>query len=145
MPPTKSQLLVLLQFTCLAALAFTTHGSGRFWAVIFIWSGLALGGIAIFQMLQKSKLSVMPEPRQGATLVKTGIYKYLRHPMYSAVLLASLGMAMANPLWWRWLLWLVLIIVIVVKIKLEESYLLANHPDYAGYCSSTKRIVPLVW
>ena len=87
----------------------------------------------------------MPEPRQGAMLVKTGIYKYLRHPMYSAVLLASLGMAMANPLWWRWLLWLVLVIVIVVKIKLEESYLLANHPDYADYCSSTKRVVPLVW
>jgi len=85
-----------------------------------------------------------PTPKADAELVQTGIYRWLRHPLYSSVMLASLGWA---------LLWqsaaalaagLVLCVFFDAKARLEERLLLAKFPDYAAYRERTWRFVPWV-
>jgi protein-S-isoprenylcysteine O-methyltransferase Ste14 len=74
-----------------------------------------------------------------------GLYRWVRHPLYSAYLMAHVGYLASNPSWAN-----VLVIVIgtafqVVRIVQEEKLLL-QYPDYARYSDTTRwRLVPAVW
>lgn len=82
----------------------------------------------------------------GAPLVTTGAYGRVRHPLYQAVLIAALGMALALGSVLHLLLLLALAAVLGGKARREERQLLLQHPDYAGYRTSTAAIVPgLPW
>lgn len=80
---------------------------------------------------------VLPEQ----SLVTTGIYRYLRHPMYTgdALLLVGLELSLNS--------WLVLgvavpLLVICRQVVAEEALLSRSFPDYTAYCVRTKRFIP---
>jgi protein-S-isoprenylcysteine O-methyltransferase Ste14 len=83
--------------------------------------------------------------KQGHELVKTGPYRFVRHPIYTGLLLMALGTAVAaGPL----RSWLGLVMVGVgfwIKLKQEERLMLRHFPEqYPVYQKQVKALVPFV-
>jgi protein-S-isoprenylcysteine O-methyltransferase Ste14 len=78
-------------------------------------------------------------------LVTSGPYRWVRHPIYTGLLVAGVGTAVA--LSWQWLLAVALACVyLVYSATVEERYLTAEFPDaYPAYKHSTKMLVPFVF
>ena len=87
----------------------------------------------------------MPEPSANATLITNGPYKFIRHPMYTAVLLFCVGLLICNFSLLRTVLVTALIIVLIIKLTLEEKLLLQKFEAYQDYHKQTYRLIPLVF
>ena len=80
-------------------------------------------------------------------LVRTGLYKYIRHPSYSGSLLSFAGFCLSLDNWLS--LFIILIPVIATfinRINIEETLLLGQFgPEYEEYKRKTKRLIPLIY
>lgn len=85
---------------------------------------------------------VMPEPKPGARLIRSGPYRWIRHPMYTGVLLLTLGSVLCQFTGMQLLLWLGLVLVLYAKAIREEGLLMAKYSEYAAYCEHTGRFLP---
>ncbi len=102
---------------------------------VTIWSRWTLGGNWSSEVAFK----------QGHELVKTGPYRYVRHPIYTGLLLMCLGTAIAVGRIHSWLGLLFLCAGFWIKLKQEESLLLRHFPDeYPAYKKQVKALVPFV-
>jgi protein-S-isoprenylcysteine O-methyltransferase Ste14 len=108
-------------------------------AVLFL-IGLLLAAQAFWRLGES--LSPLPEPMPGAPLVTRGAYARCRHPLYQAILLCSLGVALALGSLLHLALLLGLAAVLGGKARREERALAATHPGYAAYRASTAAIIP---
>lgn len=92
-----------------------------------------------------ANLTPLPCPKDDAQLVQLGFYRFVRHPIYSGVLLVGLGWLLIYP----YALILVYVIVLTIffefKIKLEERWLLDKFPAYAEYCKKVKKLIPWIY
>ena len=138
-------LLVFLQFAALASLALTGWGGGlSAGAWLPLLAGGALG-IAALAVNRPGNFNVRPVPKPGATLVMSGPYRYIRHPMYAALLLAALAAVVNMPGGVTIGLWIVLAAVLGAKAVAEEGALAAADPAYRAYMSRTARFIPGVF
>ncbi|MFO8239261.1 MAG: methyltransferase [Prochlorococcaceae cyanobacterium] len=128
--------------------AWPAPGSwGYAWPLPLALSGALLLLVGVVLALQAfvrlgSSLTPLPEPMAGVPLVTTGAYARCRHPLYQAVLLCSLGMALALGSLLHLALLLALVAVLGGKARREERSLERRHPDYAAYRSHTPAIIP---
>lgn len=140
----RSKVLVLGQFGSIAVLLF-----GGVWQFSWWNWGLFTFGILVFAWavasLGANNFTVLPEPRDGNTLSHRGIYRYLRHPMYTAVLLCGVAVAFGSPSTLRWIALCVCLIVLVLKVGYEEQLLTKRHPSYPEQMAGVARLFPLVW
>jgi protein-S-isoprenylcysteine O-methyltransferase Ste14 len=143
-----SSLLVTLQFALAIALlpgAWPPAPSAALpLIVVLLLAAAAIGGAALHAN-RPGNFNIRPEPKATARLVTRGIYRWIRHPMYCAVLLAALGIALLDPRPWRFAVWLGLLAVLVVKALREERYLLQRFAPYAEYRARTWRLLPWLW
>jgi len=78
-------------------------------------------------------------------LVKTGPYRFTRHPIYSGLLLMCLGTAVVIGQLSPWLGFLLLCIGVWLKLKQEETVMLRHFPDsYPAYQQETKALIPFI-
>jgi protein-S-isoprenylcysteine O-methyltransferase Ste14 len=85
---------------------------------------------------------VRPEPRAGAQLVRRGVYRRLRHPMYTSVCLIAVGMFLHHPGTTTLLLALANLGFYVAKARYEESLLRRRFADYPSYRTQTHGVIP---
>lgn len=115
----------------------------RFLGFTIFLIGLA---IAIVGRLQLGDNWVDLEDRQvlpGQMVVSTGIYRYIRHPIYTGDLLLLFGLELALNSWL--ILAVVALIPIVAKQAIEEEAILSKElPGYTDYCKYSKRFIPFV-
>jgi protein-S-isoprenylcysteine O-methyltransferase Ste14 len=79
-------------------------------------------------------------------VITGGPYRYLRHPMYAANIVAFLGLPLALGSWWALLPAVLLAALFVARTALEDRMLQARLPGYAAYAQHTPyRLVPGVW
>jgi len=141
----SSSLLVALQFVLIAAIAVPWEGRGiGVLAVVAVAAGAAIGAWAVTAN-RPGNFNVRPEPKHGGRLVTTGPYRWIRHPMYAALLVAGAGLAAGYASPWRWVALAALAAVLAAKARREERGMAAAHPGYAAYAARTKRIVPWIW
>ncbi|MBK8227657.1 MAG: isoprenylcysteine carboxylmethyltransferase family protein [Flavobacteriales bacterium] len=136
--------LVIAQFTCIGALALGGSWVLPWWAWALFASGLLVLAWAVVS-LGGHNLTVMPDPRASSALSVQGIYRFVRHPMYSAVLLCGAGLAFGAPSAIRWWSLTICAVVLILKIKHEEALLTQQHPDYPRRMQGVKRLLPFVW
>jgi protein-S-isoprenylcysteine O-methyltransferase Ste14 len=139
---------VLAQFVLLTAvilLGAMFHGDWtRVW-LIAAGSGLfALGGvfgIAGVAVLGRNR-TPFPQPRVNSEFVQRGIYARVRHPLYTSVMLASLGWALIWQSWPALIVALALIPFFAAKAHREERWLREKFSAYAGYEKRVPRFLP---
>ena len=88
--------------------------------------------------------SITLELREGHELVTRGVYTRVRHPMYSALLLYSLGQALVLPNWIAGPSYLLVMgLLVACRLGPEERMMLAQFgAQYADYQARTKRLLP---
>jgi protein-S-isoprenylcysteine O-methyltransferase Ste14 len=90
-------------------------------------------------------LTPLPYPREGATLIQTGPFALVRHPMYSGGLVLALGWAMCTRSWLTVGYVGVLFVFLDLKSRREERWLTEKFPAYAGYQRHVRKLVPFVY
>ncbi|MFW8565926.1 methyltransferase family protein [Orrella sp. 11846] len=138
--------LVVLQITLifvlaiLASLHSLSQTPGVTGVVLLIIS--AIIGIWAITANRPGNFSVLPLPKQHAQLITHGPYRWIRHPMYTSVLLFGLACAsvLGTPLGVS--LWIALVITLSLKARLEEQYLLQSFEAYGQYMQRTGRFLP---
>lgn len=99
--------------------------------------GVAIGLLGISGL--RRSLSVFPTPTDTATLVTDGIYKYIRHPMYTGIILVAVAITLFKPSLLAIVLFTSLLIVLIIKSSYEEKLLLKKFPGYEQYKLRTGR------
>ena len=95
---------------------------------------------------ENTYLSRTIEVQDGQTVVSTGLYGIVRHPMYSATLLLFLSMPLVLGSLYAFLIFLIYPFIIAKRIRHEESFLKKELPGYAEYTQKVKyRMIPFIW
>ncbi len=141
-------LLVFLQFFLLLLLVVLTapallRGEARGVGAVLALLSLLLGGWTLAHN-RLGNFNIRPTPKTGGVLVTTGPYRWIRHPMYSAVLLLAAAMAVSVASVLGWTAWAALALVLWVKALLEERWVAQVHGAYADYCTRSKRLIPWI-
>ena len=139
-----SRALVFGQFGSIAVLLSCGGWDLPWWAWLLFLTGLALFAWACMA-LGGNNFTILPDPREGNTLSQQGIYRFLRHPMYTAVLLCGIAVSFGAPSFARWIALGVCAVVLVLKVRYEEGLLTARHPDYPERMHGVARLLPGVW
>jgi protein-S-isoprenylcysteine O-methyltransferase len=107
--------------------------------------GMILRGYAIYTLRQFFTINVTV--REGHRLIRSGPYRFVRHPSYTGSLLSFYGLALALEHAWAALVLVVPITVaFVMRMRVEEAVLRAAFPEeYPEYESATFRLVPYVY
>ena len=141
----KSYTLVAVQFVCLAAILLTGPLLAPSpWLLAVEAAAVALGLWALITV-RLGKVQIVPDPHPDAQLVRSGPYRWLRHPMYAALLLGTLALVLAQPTPLRWGLWLILLADLLIKLHYEERLLMQHFGGYRDYMAESKRLVPYVY
>lgn len=115
------------------------------------WAPILFGGAAfalalwVFAHNPPGNFNIRPEPKRGARLVMHGPYRWVRHPMYVALLLAMAGIAAEASNGLVLGVWALLLLVLNFKAALEERLLQQRWPEYTDYRVRTRRFIPGVW
>lgn len=91
--------------------------------------------------------SITLEVREKHQLVTQGIYRHVRHPMYLALLVYSVGQALVLPNWIAGPSYgVAMALLFALRLGPEERMMLEEFgKDYEAYIGRTKRLVPGVW
>lgn len=146
-PPSTSvlsRLLVAAQLILIVLLLAGGPVLPRNGALAPIVAGLGLGLWAMAAM-RGFPWRIVPEPHEAAVLVEQGPYRWIRHPMYTSVLLVSGGWLAAAPAWTRLALWLALVSVLLIKAVREESFWMQRVEKYRAYRQRTWCLLPGVF
>lgn len=101
------------------------------------------GLIILLALLQLNKnLSPFPTPKNNATLLENGLYKYTRHPIYSGIIILFIGFSVYQNSWYKLLISLLLVILFYLKSVYEELRLEQKFPEYKNYKTKTGRFFP---
>lgn len=141
----RSWTLVGVQMACLLYI-FSTAPVRCIRIELQIWqlSGLFLALSGLIQ-LSWTSFSIFPEPKPKGLFVQSGIYAFIRHPMYAGLLVLCSTLVIQFFSWQRLFFLLILLVVFVLKILTEEKLLVEKYPEYADYQRKTNRIIPFVW
>jgi len=108
----------------------------------FLGFALAIWALAT---MNKSKFNIAPQPRKNATLVTSGPYAIIRHPMYTSLLLSFTPLVISH---WdnnRFTLLIFLYVNLILKLLFEESLLISHFDSYDEYMKRSWRVIPKIF
>lgn len=111
--------------------------------LVFLVGGLAIGALSAI-MLGRS-LTPTPVPVQHGQLTTAGLYRFVRHPIYTGVLLIVIGLTIRSGSVLTLALAAVTIGFFNHKARWEERRLAERYPEYEAYAEATPRFVPQPW
>jgi protein-S-isoprenylcysteine O-methyltransferase Ste14 len=139
-------LLVTLQFgllLVLTALAARNILLGDIPEGALMMMGISIALITWALMHNRpGNFNIHPAPKVRGVLVTTGPYRWIRHPMYTSLLLGAAALAWTSSTFLGWGAWSMLAIVLFMKSSLEEHGMRKQHPGYAAYTLESKRFLP---
>lgn len=151
----KEQDLVVKLSALMFLSGFIVAGLGVRYHWYTLPSGVVIGGAVVFAaayllyaevLRENTYLSRTIEVQNGQTVVDTGLYGIVRHPMYSATLLLFLSMPIVLGSVYAFLIFLAYPFIIAKRIKHEEAFLEENLPGYSAYKQKVKyRLIPFIW
>lgn len=109
--------------------------------VLFVAGGI---GLVVAFINLGSSLTAHPEPLARAALKVHGLYRFVRHPIYAALILLMLGSTLLAPSGMRWLAFGALVALLIFKARWEETLLRKRYPEYAEYAMRVPMLVPFM-
>ncbi len=137
-------LFVIIQFVCIGLILLPFTPIRHPYGLLASLPGLALAWVAISQM-KPGRFNIRPIPKKNSVLITDGVYSYIRHPMYSSVLLSMLGPVIMYWHMTNTVIYAALLINLLAKLHYEESLWLRRDPQYRDYCRHTKRLIPFIY
>ena len=139
-------LLVALQFGLLAGLAVlaspqVVSGAIPWGPGVLAGTSIALAAWTLIHN-RPGNFNIRPTPKSWGTLITSGPYRHIRHPMYTSVLLGAAALAGLSTSLQGWLAWTALAGVLWLKSSFEERWMREQHPGYGAYAQETKRFLP---
>lgn len=138
---------VIGQFLLFAAFfidpGFFTFPSFLFFKILaglFMAIGFVMGMGSLWQL--RHYLSPFPSPRINTKLIQTQWFQYIRHPIYTAIIFAAIGVSLLTGSGYRMILSLLLILLFYKKSSYEELRLMEVFPEYRNYQKRTGRFLP---
>ncbi len=142
---------VLVQGVLLVVVAAAGWSLGPDWSGLLRLAGIVLGialisggvALAVRGVVDLGgAMTPLPRPRDDADLVDTGAYGVVRHPIYSGLILAAFGWAIAQASVVAIAMAVLLAAFLRVKSAREEAWLEQRFPAYADYRARTRRLIP---
>ena len=116
--------------------------------VNYVGAGLFLTAYVLYAevLRENTWLSRTIEVQEGQTVVSTGLYGIVRHPMYAVTLLLFLSMPLVLGSIPAFLVFLCYPAIIARRIRNEEQVLSRDLPGYREYCGRVRwRLIPFIW
>jgi protein-S-isoprenylcysteine O-methyltransferase Ste14 len=134
-------ILVLLNYPVWFKDPFSLHQVIS-WILLISSIIVALAGIRIFVIEGKPKDQIEDTSR----LITTGLYKYIRHPMYLSLMLAGFGILAKDYGYIQLIFALINFIALILTARIEEREMILKFgDDYIKYMISTKMFIPYVF
>ena len=124
-------------------------------AALGVWDApSAVGVIGAVLALGGTMLTLAAQWRMGASwriglddrptaLVTTGLYRWMRNPIFTGMLLSLGGFALLSPAVWTLVGWLLTALAIAAQVRVEERHLATAHgPAWTAYAARTGRFMP---
>jgi len=102
---------------------------------LMVWARLTFG---------RRSFHATASPTRGG-IVRTGPYRWLRHPIYTAATLFGWACWLGHPSWFSASMAGLMTAGAVLRMLVEESLLVARYPEYADYARTTRRMVPFLF
>jgi protein-S-isoprenylcysteine O-methyltransferase Ste14 len=151
----RTQQIIQLFASCgfLAIIVVPSLDHRYSWSDVPLWGVLAgdllvvLGFYIVFRVFRVNTFTAATiEVTEQQTVISTGPYALVRHPMYSGALIMLLGTPLALSSWWGLAAFALMVAVIVVRLLDEEKLLLHHLPGYDQYAARTRyRLIPFIW
>lgn len=143
----KDILFVIVQFILFGAWLFEIPELRLNFPDDADWVNLILAGIgiviiiiAIFQL--NKNLSPFPTPPKNSKLVVTGLFSYVRHPIYTGILMTTFFLSVYLNSGYKLIITMLLTILFYYKSEYEEAQLEKKFPGYTNYKAGTGRFYP---
>lgn len=145
----RALLLVFTQLVMIVVLVLAPRSDQPWGAAsqVLGWIGLGLAAIGVIIALAAGfglgrSLTASPIPRAQASLITTGLYARVRHPIYFGLLLAGFGILLDAGYWPQLVILLMLWLVLKTKADFEETLLRERYPEYDEYARKTPQLIP---
>ena len=108
---------------------------------------IALGFVFIFFVFRENSYGASTiQVAEGQTVISTGPYAFVRHPMYAGALVMLIGTPLALGSWWGLFIFILISPVLIWRLLDEERFLRQNLPGYTEYQTKVKyRLLPFIW
>ena len=123
------------------------------WSRMPLWVVIAASAVFLLAyglyaevLRENAYLSRTVKVEAGQTVVDTGLYGLVRHPMYMATLLLFLAMPLVLGSWYALIAFAFYPAIIIVRLRDEEALLTRELAGYAEYKKKVKyRLIPFIW
>ncbi len=142
----KSRILVFIQFSTIFLMLLPLGGDAqnRYLGLSITFIGILIGLLAI-KAHPPGNFNIRPDIKENCTLIRHGIYKIIRHPMYASVLLSMFGVSIYYANLYVVLLYLLLLVTLLTKMFYEESLWSSKDACYQTYAKTTYRLIPYIF
>ena len=143
----KSKILVGIQFGMIFLMLLPLGTPTVYFKMGALFIVLGLGvGIAALSKNKLGNFNIVPDIKEDCTLIKDGIYAYIRHPMYTSVMVTMFGvMLLYLNVYYIPYVYGILVINMLVKMFYEESIWHCEGEEYMEYSQNTSRLIPKVF
>lgn len=112
------------------------------WILLLTSAVLAVHGFYMIEKFGQPNGNI----ENTTNLVKSGVYKYIRHPLYASLILFSLGVYFKNPTLYNSSLVIAIIAFLITTARLEEREALQRFGEaYRDYMKPTKMFIPYIF
>jgi protein-S-isoprenylcysteine O-methyltransferase Ste14 len=141
---------VIAQFILLALVFFAPRAPRvdfpaplRYLGLLGLATGALVGGLGMLNLGRN--LTPLPAPVAEGEVVRSGMYRIVRHPIYLGLILLAGGWSLLRSSLAGCLLSVLLFFFFDAKARHEERWLLERYPDYQTYKEQVKRLIPWLY
>ncbi len=136
---------VIIQLSCIIWLLVSSDVRQFNTAHLTVVTIAVMIGIWAVISMRPGNINIVPALKNNHRLVTSGIYRYIRHPMYASVILFCAVLLVTNTGWINGLVFGILLVDLWLKLRHEERLLCEHYPEYRNYQQRTKLLVPFIY